>query len=340
MKYSKLEYIDSQCPICSNTSALIIQIFNSKDIAKHLKIFENDQKCDLITAHVEKLWNSKICYFVRCERCSFDYASPNIPGDSKFYNLIYDHGFNYPNWKWEFEISYNIIEEIGRNKENNNLKLLEIGAGNGNFLKKVATNLVNKENILSTEFSSFGKKEITNFGIQCLSIDISEISTSEYKNFFDFVCLFQVLEHISNLNDFFNCITLLTKKNANILISVPNDIQRLHFINLGLHDDVPPIHVGRWNKMSFKVLAQKHGLEVVNHKIEPSRYIENVSKYIFYKYKGGRYLNPVYKIKNKIFRNLALSLFIIPLILFNINIIINLYKRDFGVSQFVHLRKI
>ena len=340
MIYPILKYLDTQCPLCGNSKAQIKQIFKSEDIAKHLNINKNNNKYNLITMQVENLWNAKICYFVHCINCTFDYAMPNIPGDSKFYNIIYDNSINYSSWKWEFEISYKIIEEnILRNK-NNNFKLLEIGAGNGNFLKKIATNLIPKENILATEFSSFGKNEIINFGIQCLSLDINNLNLDQYKNFFDFVCMFQILEHISNISDFFNHLTLITNNHANLLISVPNEKYRYHFNNLGLEEDLPPIHINRWNKNCFSLLAKSHGWVVINHIVEPSNYLQTIIKLIFYKNNMSLYLNLAHTIKIKFLRKIVLSIIIIPLIFLNLKIIIKLNKKNFGISQFVHLKKI
>lgn len=338
MKYSKLEYIDATCPLCGNLNAQVLQIFNSEDVAKFLEINENDPKFNLLTAHVEKLWGTNICYFVRCINCSFDFAVPNISGDSEFYSMVYNNAFNYPPWKWEFEIGYNVIKEIILKNANNNFKLLEIGAGNGNFLKKIVS-LIPKENILATEFSSAGKNEISNYGIKCLSLEIHEIDKDEYKEYFDFICLFQVLEHINNINVFFNHLSWRSKEGANLLIAVPNNIYRLHFMNLGLDEEVPPIHVGRWNKQCFNSLAERHGWVVINHIIQPLNYFETISKYIFKEYKGTPYLKLPYNIRNKIIRKIVLGIFIIPLIILNIKIIFNFYKKDLGVSQFVHLRK-
>lgn len=327
------------CPVCGGSKAMILKYYTSRDVAKHMKISENDPKFEIITAKVENLWESDSCCFMHCESCTFDFAFPNISGDSNFYNLIYDHDLNYPKWKWDFGISYSIIEEIIENKPNDSYKLLEIGAGNGNFIKKIASNLIPKDSILATEFSSFGKSEITNLGIHCLSVDIYDLEIQKYNYYFDFVCLFQVLEHISDLNIFFDRITLLTKKGANLLITVPNNTHRIHFMNLGIDEDIPPIHVGRWNKSSFSILAEKYGWIVINHTYQPSNYLGNLLKYIFKKYEGLDYLNFVHGIKNKLFHKIALVLVLLPLLFINLKTIICLFKKDLGISQFVHLKK-
>jgi 2-polyprenyl-3-methyl-5-hydroxy-6-metoxy-1,4-benzoquinol methylase len=81
--------------------------------------------------------------------------------------------------------------------------------------------------------------------ILCLSVDIHDFILNEYKDVFNIVWLFQVLEHISNLNDLFKRIALLIKNDPTLLLSVTNNIQRLLFMKIGMDEDIQPLHVGR-----------------------------------------------------------------------------------------------
>lgn len=339
--YSKLGFIDSKCPLCSHTKAKITQVFNSEDAAKHLGISENDANFTVLRTHVTILWDSDICYFVLCLNCSFSYASPNIPGDSKFYNIAYSNEFDYPLWKWDFEISYNTIKDIISRNCVDNIKLLEVGGGNGNFIKKIISNLTSKQNVLVTEFSAYGQFEINKLGIRCLPLNIWDIHSLEFKENFDIVCMFQVLEHMNDFDRLFYHISQLTKKAAHLFISVPNDFHRVFFEKLGFVEDVPPVHIGRWGSKSFDFLGKKYGWIVVSHLIEPNNFFKNVLKYLFFKYKKSNYLQAIYnlKIKNTASRRLLLVIAITPLIIINIKTIITCCNSNLGVSQWIHLKK-
>ncbi|NJN32882.1 MAG: hypothetical protein HC817_00090, partial [Saprospiraceae bacterium] len=69
-----------------------------------------------------------------------------------------------------------------------NFKLLEIGAGDGAFVKGIVPNLTSAENVVCVEFSNYGREQIQNYGIKCLSEDIREVKTEAFKEYFDVVC--------------------------------------------------------------------------------------------------------------------------------------------------------
>ena len=103
--------------------------------------------------------------------CDFIYSFPYCAGDKKFYDLFFSKSNKYPQERWEFEKSIEII----RKSRFKNPKILEIGSGDGAFLKKlIHNNLTQKSCISSIEYSEYGKAKIKNLGINCLSIDIKD----------------------------------------------------------------------------------------------------------------------------------------------------------------------
>src|SRR5208337_399944 len=156
----------------------------------------------------------------------------------------------YPKWKWEFQETYEAIKKLAKS----DLKLMEIGAGDGAFIRRIAEEILPKENIFCTEFSRYGRHRIEYFGVKCSAEDVRCLSdsNSEYEDAFDIVCMFQVLEHMDRLELLFKKLNLLMKSGGNLFISVPN--QRLIEFNEnnGALLDMPPNHVGRWNIRCFE----------------------------------------------------------------------------------------
>lgn len=99
------------CPLCSSKKGQIIQEFGCQDVLKRIGIAYDDQCKSAIEMHLKQLWGGDSCCYVSCSGCSYTYAHPNIPTDSKFYSIVYADNSNYPNWKWDFEISYNAIKK-------------------------------------------------------------------------------------------------------------------------------------------------------------------------------------------------------------------------------------
>jgi len=84
---------------------------------------------------------------MQCSQCGFCFSYPYVAGDERFYSLAYVRS-GYPKWKWEFQITYDLL----RRNLRSNCKLIEIGAGDGAFISKIAKDVLPKANIFCTEF--------------------------------------------------------------------------------------------------------------------------------------------------------------------------------------------
>lgn len=271
MDHYKLTPREASCPVCYSKKARLLYLVDSGQAAQHFVLKEvNEQRFTELRSHIKTLWQRGACDVVRCEECGFCFASPYVAGDGRFYALAYGNGKpGYPTWKWEFQLTYDTLQDMMRHGNLRDPNVLELGAGNGAFVKRVAPALTPKENVLCTEYSDYGKREISGYGIACLSEDIRDLgSTSRFEGHFDVVCMFQVLEHMDNLDTLFEQLTWLTSKHATLFVAVPN-AKRIEFNECnGALLDMPPNHVGRWNQSCFKIMAQRHGWSVVRHEIE------------------------------------------------------------------------
>ena len=159
---------------------------------------------------IEELWERDVCDFIQCVRCSFVYANPFKAGTEQFYSLAYQTDSSYNDWKWEYQVTYKDLESLIEKDNNQNINLLEIGAGNGAFIKRISPVLIPKEKIICTEFSDYGRNEIIKYGIRCVPVDLKNLGIDQLSEKFDIICIFQVLEHMDGVTEIFESLNRLS----------------------------------------------------------------------------------------------------------------------------------
>lgn len=342
MKYS-LTDIDAKCPICKGGGVLLYPV-DINQSATHFLLEKNDTKrFHKLKMHIKKLWDASSCAVVKCNECGFCYSHPYVAGDSEFYRLAYERK-GYPLWKWEYEVTLSSLLDLLSNGSLKKIRLLEIGAGNGAFLDKIIPKVVCKSDCLAMEYSLYGLDELRKKGIRCLDKNFRELKLRDYKNPFSVVCMFQVLEHLDELDNIFKKINSLTTNNAHFFIAVPNEkMIQFNELNGGLLD-MPPNHIGRWNSRCFKIIARKHGWMVVSHKYSKPNFLSSLKQFSGSKYAKSIQSRNTLGYKIAMIKNEKLSYFLkVLLIGFYAIRSFNLIKKNFrklSESQWVHLRKV
>ena len=112
---------------------------------------------------------------------------------------------------------------------------------------------------------------------------------------FDFIFIFQVLEHLDYPNKLFNLVRKLLIKDGELVIAVPN--QKKSFFNLknNAYRDIPPYHIGCYVKQTFEYLAKEHGFCLGMSKIEPYNFRETIS--LLYAQRYHQFLHKNFKIR-------------------------------------------
>lgn len=98
------------CPICCTRDAHLLWHVSSRNwAAQHFVLQEKypDRFADLVL-HLEKLWGQSTCEVVQCNHCGFCYSYPYVAGDKRPHTLAYVRS-GYPKWKWEFQMTYNVL---------------------------------------------------------------------------------------------------------------------------------------------------------------------------------------------------------------------------------------
>jgi 2-polyprenyl-3-methyl-5-hydroxy-6-metoxy-1,4-benzoquinol methylase len=258
----KFAALKALCPVCSGERGKRLWSVNSEAAARHFLVPSAlPDAFSALVEHIERLWRSRSCDIVQCDGCSFVYSHPYVAGDKQFYDLAYQRT-GYPVWKWEFQIALERIVSASFP----HFRVLEIGAGNGAFVKRLTeSGAVRPENITTTEYSDYGRSRIESLGIKCLPKDVRELQ----EGTFDAICMFQVLEHLDGLDGLFEKLTASLNRGGSLFLAVPND-RRIEFNERnGALLDMPPNHIGRWNQNVFTRIAERSGLRLHDHGVEP-----------------------------------------------------------------------
>jgi 2-polyprenyl-3-methyl-5-hydroxy-6-metoxy-1,4-benzoquinol methylase len=212
---------------------------------KHFKIDVKKYFADL--EHVE---------IYKCRETGYRFYYPfSISGDSDFYIHFQKFDWYYMPWKWEHEACLSLIKP-----EN---KILEVGCGQGSFLKKI----YELKGAICVGLELNESATISRSSIKIENITIENYS-SDNKEQFDIVCSFQVLEHISDVNSFIKSQIACLKKGGSFIISVPNNESFL-LKSKNLFLNMPPHHMGLWGEESLRSLENYHDIKLTKILYEP-----------------------------------------------------------------------
>ena len=279
----RMEPSGARCPACHATRSATLYTVGAEEAAQHYVRRElHPERHDDLRAHVAALWGGPTCDVVRCGACGFGFADPYVAGDEAFYTLAYDRT-GYPDWKWEYERTLDVLRPL-RAASGEPVTLLEVGAGDGAFVRRVAPALTPKDHVVTTEFSAYGRREIERHGIECLDRDVRDLPLDAYGGRFDVLCLFQVLEHLDRLDALFEHLGALAAPAAHLFIAVPNDRRITFNERSGALLDLPPNHIGRWTRPAFGAVADRHGWRIEAHDVEPEGAGAKAANFAEYRY--------------------------------------------------------
>jgi 2-polyprenyl-3-methyl-5-hydroxy-6-metoxy-1,4-benzoquinol methylase len=232
------------CPLCKNNHHDHIDSIN----ISVLKDIWNSNNID-----ISNMFNNlKSLNYYKCNNCSLGFFNPQISGDNDFYSQLGQDKLNYDYYehggKTEFEYAKKIISPGSI--------VLDIGSGVGAF----SSYLDAKAEYTGIEFSSKAVEIAERNNVNVIKSTIEEYVESSKKKF-DFIVVFQVLEHIEDIHSFIKSAKSILKDEGKLIIAVPNNDSFIsntpnHILNL------PPHHILHWNKKSLEQLAIEFKLSV------------------------------------------------------------------------------
>lgn len=222
----------------------VLEIIDSKLIIKGYKCQMGIDVSKFISGYVEYREDveSKIKYFF-----------PAICGDEDFYLQLQKFDWYYQPKKSE----YVFASEFTRGKT-----ILDIGCGSGKF-SEVASAASYTGLELNKKAAGEGKAQ----GLNILNEGLEQFSKNNAGQF-DVVCLFQVVEHVSDPVGFLRLANDCIRPGGVLIISVPSEDS---FVGNATNSllNMPPHHLSRWTDLALKALAKTLNMQLVKLRHEP-----------------------------------------------------------------------
>lgn len=242
---NEIIHYNTECPYCNSNRIYSIRDFSIKSLI-------NDYKNEFGFNPYNKALEDKKLEKMHCSNCNLEFYNIKIPDTPQLYeNLLQSGNYNYGRFKWDYKIAIDAILKY------NPKRVLDIGCGYGYFLERI-NNLV--DYTLGTEFNNEALEVCSNKKINVTSEKINKITEK-----FDFITLFQLLEHIDTPYEFIKDVTNLLEKNGILLIVTPNpDGFWCSSSNPGVLN-LPPHHCLDITKDFFNTLAKDFNLDILEY---------------------------------------------------------------------------
>jgi len=196
---------------------------------------------------------------VKCNRCGLLYSNPILKNnkiDKLYKESKFDYDVELENLKETYGYYLKKVEKLIPSKEN----LLEIGCGNGFFLEKALE--MNYKNVYGIEPSDEAIKKAS---LMVKDKIIPEGFDKKYfqDNFFDVICIFQVIEHIADLDKLLEGCFKCLKKNG-VVLCISHNVDS--FFSKILKDKCPIInneHIYIFSKKTLQKIFLRKKFQVI-----------------------------------------------------------------------------
>lgn len=239
-----------QSPISGKTAAVLEETLCSRQIIEYyrkwpgLDVAPYFKKCSHIGSY-------------RCLDSGYQFFYPFVEGDENLYQRLECFSWYYVARKWEHDVTLKLLKQGD--------KVLEIGCGPGHFLSRIQSALKVKAEGIDMNSSALEKAKYAGLNATAQTLKDKFYTRKEY---YDVICSFQVLEHISNVRGFLLEQLSLLKVGGKLVIAVPNNGSFIRFSN-NWSTNFPPHHIGRWDRASLVALEHFFPLKALAVHNEP-----------------------------------------------------------------------
>lgn len=240
IQLQKEEIKVDHCPLCSSQN---YQITQNIDIDNLIDSWIKERNFNPIS----DVYRHKTLEQRRCNICGLYYYNYLLIDTPELYELLSQKNY-YPKNRPEYEIGIDIIKDLKPSS------LIELGCGCGNFLSKISAFVKSHIGIESN------KRALT----LCQEKKVNATNTLSKKQKFDVVCHFELLEHVTNIDEFIKDNISLLDKNGLIIMGTPNPESILNFTCTTILD-LPPHHKYMFSKQTLDWLAKKYQLDITHY---------------------------------------------------------------------------
>ncbi len=204
-----------------------------------------------------------------CNKCQAYFLAPR-PTDKQLAQAYDSSYYGEKDEKFEGRVE-GFIDYFRRNRAKrlhkhlkNGAKVLDIGCGNGKFLKSLT--LFGKYELNGIEMEGNSANRAAK--IKEIKLKIGSLKPDDFQaESLDAVTLFHVFEHLTEPMETLEIITKIVKKDGIVMMSFPNidSFQSRMFKGKWLHLD-PPRHLFFFSPNDFKDLMEVFGFELITEK--------------------------------------------------------------------------
>ncbi len=233
-------------PVIPSGSTTLVDSFLGSDI---VELYRRQLGMDVSAYFREK---SKF-FLYKCNETGYRFYGPEgLDGDGVFYGILQQKltdGY-YHEWKFENQLALDAMS--------NGDKVLDIGCGVGNFLIKAKAKAAE---VCGLELNAKAAEQSRQRGLK-VTDELISAHAENNEEYYDMVCMFQVLEHIYDVKNFLADAVKVLKKGGKLVIGVPNN--EPYFLGYDKYCtlNLPPHHMGLWNKEVFEKMAPAFGLVI------------------------------------------------------------------------------
>lgn len=212
MEFNINDYLEKiNCPGCNWNEFKILRK------SKYANIKNYEDLIKIYKSSADELLLDQLC---KCNKCELVYLNPRIKSEIIYQsytdNLDEQHISQDEQRFKTFEKSLKKIIKRNKIKNYQNKKFLDIGSASGIFLKVLKLFKFDEEGYEPSKWmTEYGKKKYL------VNLNNGSINDVKSANKYDFISFWDVLEHVTGLNETINKIDQLAKKNCTLIINVP-----------------------------------------------------------------------------------------------------------------------
>ena len=308
------------CPACDSQYIYQIENIETRKVLRAMQIPESVFSSSREDEDLGAIPNT--ISFYRCKSCGLEFANPMFVADGDFYAYMQED-MSYYSQRWEF---HHALKHMPTNSN-----ILDVGCGEGVFL-----GLAKKQghHAIGIDFNQTALATAKSKGLEVYNYDLQELHKNVATNF-DTVVFFHVIEHLDNLEQFFDDLAHLLPIGASLYFSCPSPIRYSQYLEPALlvgqkeFWDYPPHHQTRWNQKAANQLLERMGWQLLTFETEPFDWRGVATKLVDDRLRSkGLNLASLSSLNRKIYIVLAMLKIMIPAIKYS------------GLSMFCHAKRI